>query len=64
MIGGIWKGTAYMRGIAPNVTNPQTDGQLTQRQKFAVTMHFLQPLSQFLKTGFKTYRFVKELSKN
>jgi hypothetical protein len=55
VIGGVWKGISYMRGIALSHANPQTDAQLTQRQKFAVTMKFLQPLSQFLKTGFKAF---------
>jgi hypothetical protein len=55
VVGGIWKGICYMRGLALSIANPQTDAQLAQRQKFAVTMHFLQPLSQFLRTGFKAY---------
>jgi len=55
VIGGIWKGISYMRGLALSVANPQTDAQLAQRQKWAVTMHFLQPLTEFLKTGFKAY---------
>jgi hypothetical protein len=55
VVGGSWKGIAYMRGIAASVANPQTDAQLNQRQKFSVTMHFLKPISEFLKTGFKAY---------
>ncbi len=55
VVGGVWKGICYMRGLALSIANPQTDAQLTQRQKFAVTMRFLQPLSQFLRTGFKDY---------
>ncbi len=59
VIGGTWKGISYMRGIAASVSNPQTAGQLAQRQKFSVTMGFLQPLSEFLKTGFKNYAVKK-----
>ena len=55
VIGGIWKGISYMRGLSLSHANPQTDAQLSQRQKWSVTMHFLQPLSEFLKTGFKKY---------
>jgi hypothetical protein len=55
VVGGVWKGIAYMRGLALSIANPQTDAQLTQRQKWSVTMHFLQPLSEFLKVGFKSY---------
>ncbi len=51
--GAKWKGINYVRVIPGSVANPQTDEQLTQRQKFSVTMHFLQPLCEFLKTGFK-----------
>jgi hypothetical protein len=55
VVGGVWKGIAYMRSLPVSVANPQTDAQLAQRQKFSVTMRFLQPLSEFLKTGFKAY---------
>ena len=55
IVGASWKGINYVRVLAGSVANPQTDAQLTQRQKFSVTMHFLEPLSEFLKTGFKAY---------
>ncbi len=32
-----WKGINYVRVLAGSVANPQTDKQLTQRQKFSVT---------------------------
>ena len=54
VIGGTWKGIDYMRGISP-VTNPQTLPQLTQRLKFSIIMSFLQPLTGFLKIGFKNF---------
>lgn len=44
-----------MRIMPASVANPQTVPQLDQRQKFSLTMSFLQPLSQFLKTGFKSF---------
>jgi hypothetical protein len=53
--GAKWKGINYLRIIPASVANPQTPRQLSQRQKFAVTMDFLQPISQFLKVGFKDY---------
>jgi hypothetical protein len=59
VIGGTWKGISYMRGIAPSISNPQTPPQLTQRQKFSLVMGFIQPLSEFLKTGFKNYAVKK-----
>jgi hypothetical protein len=55
VVGATWKGISILKVLPGSVANPQTDAQLTQRQKFAVTMHFLQPLSEFLKTGFKSY---------
>ncbi len=55
VVGSTWKGIAYMRGLPASVANPQTDAQLTQRQKWAVTIRFLQPLSEFLKVGFKAF---------
>ncbi len=55
VVGGSWKGIDYMRILPSSVANPQTTGQLDQRQKFSVTVSFLQPLTQFLKTGFKSF---------
>ena len=59
VIGGTWKGISYMRGIAPSTSDAQTQPQLAQRQKFSLVMGFLQPLSEFLKTGFKNYAVKK-----
>ncbi len=55
VVGSTWKGIAYMRGMPASVANPQTDAQLAQRQKWSVTMRFLQPLSEFLRVGFKAF---------
>jgi hypothetical protein len=55
VVGGTWKGIDYMRILPARVSNPQTEPQLNQRMKFAVMMKFLQPVSQFLKIGFKNY---------
>jgi hypothetical protein len=55
IVGATWKGISILRVLAGSVANPQTDAQLAQRQKFSVTMHFLQPLSEFLQTGFRSY---------
>jgi len=53
VVGSSWKGIAVMRGIAPSVSNPRTAAQLAQRAKFAATIKFLQPLTPFLRIGFK-----------
>ena len=55
VIGGSWKGVAYMRIRPVSVVNPKTDPQLDQRSRFVVTVRFLEPLTRFLKTGFKNY---------
>jgi len=53
--GGKWKGINYLRVLPGSVANPQTLKQLTQRQKFSVTIGFINPIRQFLKIGFKNY---------
>ena len=53
VIGASWKGISYMRGIAATVTNPRTPAQLEQRAKFATAIKFLQPLTPFLRVGYK-----------
>lgn len=55
VIGASWKGIAYMRIRPTSVANPKTDAQLDHRMRFTVTLRFLQPLTQFLKIGFKNY---------
>jgi len=55
VIGATWKGISYMRGIAASVTNPRTPAQLNQRAKFATALRFIQPLTPFLRVGFKNY---------
>jgi hypothetical protein len=55
IVGATWKGINYVRVLPGSVANPQTDKQLAQRQKFGVTMHFLNPLSEFLQIGFRNY---------
>jgi hypothetical protein len=55
VIGGVWKGISYMRGIALSHNDLKSDAQLAHRQKFAVVGHFLQPLSEFLLVSFRNY---------
>ena len=55
VVGGSWKGIDYMRIMPSSVANPQTPAQLDHRKKFSVTMSFLQPLTQFLRVGFKNF---------
>ncbi len=55
VIGGTWKGIDYLRIKPSSVANPKTEGQLDQRSKFAKVLHFLQPMTDFLRVGFKQY---------
>lgn len=55
VIGGNWKGIDYMRVKPASVANPQTAGQMDQRSKFSTVLGFLQPISEFVKVGFKGY---------
>jgi len=55
VIGGNWKGIDYMRVKPASVANPKSDGQVDQRIRFNLMLKYLQPLSQFLKIGFKSY---------
>ena len=51
--GAKWKGINYLRVIPASQADPKTDKQLAQRMKFSVTMRFIQPMTQFLKIGWK-----------
>ncbi|WP_416865920.1 MAG: DUF6266 family protein [Imperialibacter sp.] len=55
VVGGTWKGIDYMRIKPANVTNPRTEGQVDQRSKFSTVLRFLQPMTDFLRVGFKQY---------
>lgn len=55
VIGASWKGISYMRSIPQHVKNPRTEGQVSQRSKFALTLNLLKPMTAFLRTGWKLY---------
>ena len=44
-----------MRGRAQHVHNPKTEGQMTQRNKFAQVLELLKPITAYVRMGFKTY---------
>ncbi|MGE5427515.1 MAG: DUF6266 family protein [Methylococcaceae bacterium] len=53
VIGGSWNGVDYMRGIASEISNPQTEKQQNQRAKVATMVRFLRPMTNILRVGFK-----------
>lgn len=55
VIGGSWKGIAYMRSIPQSVKNPRTEGQVNQRTKFTIALDFLKPITGLIQSGFKLY---------
>jgi len=55
VVGSSWKGIAYMRSLPLKVRNPRTEPQRSQRSKFALSLSMLQPMTAFLRTGWKLY---------
>ena len=55
VVGGTWNTISYMRSLPQKVKNPRTLGQRSQRSKFALTLKLLQPMTAFLRTGWKLY---------
>ncbi len=53
IIGGSWKGIDYIRIKPASVANPRTEGQVNQRNKFTITLEYLQATSDFIKVGYK-----------
>jgi|GEM_PF-3159547 len=55
-IGGVtfssWKGLNVAKGKAENVQQPNTDAQLLQRSKMALTVNMYRAISSIVKTGF------------
>ena len=55
VVGGTWNTISYMRSLPQKVKNPRTLGQRSQRSKFSLALKFLQPMTAFLRTGWKLY---------
>ncbi|GGK16070.1 hypothetical protein GCM10007962_08020 [Yeosuana aromativorans] len=59
VIGGSWKGIDYIRIKPTSVANPRTEGQVNQRNKFTITLEYLQATSDFIKIGYKSFAVKK-----
>ena len=59
VIGGSWKGIDYIRIKPSSVANPRTEGQVNQRNRFTVTLEFLQSIKPFIKQGYKSLAIKK-----
>lgn len=55
VIGGSWKGLAYMRGKAQSIKNPRTEKQMAQRIKFGMAQKFVKVMTAYLQVGFRNY---------
>ncbi|HLN72208.1 MAG: DUF6266 family protein [Methylococcaceae bacterium] len=53
VVGGNWNGVDYMRGRHTNPNDPKSTKQLDQRARFSTVLHFLKPLQEFLRVGFR-----------
>lgn len=55
VVGGRWKNIDYIRAKPISVANPRTEGQVNQRNRFTITLEYLQPNLSFIQKGFKSY---------
>jgi len=55
VVGGSWKGMAYMRGKAQSIKNPRTEKQMAQRTKFGLAQKFVKVMTAYLNVGFRNY---------
>jgi hypothetical protein len=55
VVGGRWKNIDYIRAKPISVANPRTPGQVNQRNRFAITLEYLQPNLGFIQKGYKAY---------
>ena len=55
VVGGSWKGMAYMRGKAQSIKNPRTEKQMAQRIKFGMAQKFVKVMTAYLQVGFRNY---------
>ena len=53
VVGGSWKGIAYMRGQAQSIKNPRTARQVEQREKLKFIVKTLKPFENIINVGFK-----------
>ena len=49
-----WKGISYVRAKAVKVSDAKTAAQVDHRAEFTAIIKFLQPLTAFLRIGFKS----------
>lgn len=53
VIGGSWNSINYMRALAKSYKDPETEGQMCQRGRFATTVNFLKRITPCLRIGYR-----------
>lgn len=55
VVGSNWKSVHYMRALAVNVKDSNTEKQQCQRNKFLMALNFLKTITPFVRTGYQNY---------
>lgn len=55
VIGSNWKSVHYMRAVAVNFNNPNTQKQQCQRTKFSMALNFLKTMTPVVRIGYQNY---------
>lgn len=55
VIGASWKGIPYMRSLPVKRTSKPSEKELHNRRRWALSQQWLQPLTEFVRLGFKGY---------
>lgn len=55
VVGATWKGIHYMRSLPKKRTSAPTRGEQANRKKWALSQSWLQPITEFVRIGWKGY---------
>lgn len=53
VIGSSWRGISYMRAVAQSTAKTRSAAQSIQQERFACVVGFLQPITAYLRIGYK-----------
>jgi hypothetical protein len=54
VVGSSWNGIDYLKTLPSHYTDAKTDVQISNRSKFLSVIRFLQPITEFIRVGFKS----------
>ena len=55
VIASSWKGIPYLKSRSKFRTKKASEAELASRRRFKIAQHWLQPLTDFVRQGFKGY---------